>query len=128
MLPRFGYPGLGNDCNNLKGCKLTKIITSPCKAWPGEIELFDPLSFPMVGEWEEAVYQARGKNAIASIQVALLPGILPCVKEWRLENFPAHPTLATFPAKPHQDRMALLGLLVNTITELYQDASELPND
>lgn len=104
------------------------ILSSPVTAWPGEIEIHDTMTLPMAAAWEDALNAARGKRSFASLHLALLPGILACVKAWRLEGFPSAPTVDTFPVKPHQARAELIDALVKVIGEMYADEVTVPNE
>jgi hypothetical protein len=103
------------------------IIQSPCTEWPGEIELHDPMTLAIEAAWEDALADYEQAKSRGSQTLALLPGLLACVKEWRLENFPAHPTPETFPVRPRAARSELLAAVINGVSKLYEDGQEVPN-
>lgn len=109
---------------------MSRVITSPIKRWPGTVVLSDPLTFPQVFAFEDAIraVQAEGKDINQSrVDGMILPGILACVEEWHLENIPEHPTIENFPATPPVSRSRLIAWLIESITELYTEADDVPN-
>ncbi len=110
---------------------MSKILTSPVKKWPGEVILSDPLTFPQVFAFEDALGAAReqGENAtVLRANAALLPGVIACVEEWHLANFPEHPTPETFPATPARASAQVVAWLVGEIGKLFSEAEEVPNE
>ena len=107
-----------------------ETIVSPVKRYVGEVVLADPLTFPQVFAFEDAVEATRGLGDSATpmrVNSAMIPAIIACVEEWRLTNFPAHPTPDTFPATPVAASMQLIGWLITEITVLFREAEEVPN-
>lgn len=115
---------------------MSKVITSPVKRWPGTVTLSDPLTFPQVFAFEDAneAVQAEVNNgakddlSVARVSWLILPGVLSCVEAWNLKDFPAAPTVDTFPATPKLSRAYLIAWLVREITALYREAEESPNE
>ena len=101
-------------------------ITSPSARFPGVVVLHDPLSYPQVVALEEAVQQAREADGAAA-DLALLPGLLVCVAEVRLEGIPAKPTPDTWPATPRKAAAELLRWLTSEIMTVYVGETEIPN-
>ena len=76
------------------------------------MEFHDPLTYPQIFEWEDAIEEvqalyakhkkAKTLPALARVNFLLLPGIIPSVKAWKLKNVPKEPTPDTFPATPNQ--------------------------
>lgn len=109
---------------------MSKRIESPVKRWPGYVVLSDPLTFPMVYAFEDAlnaVQIAKDDLTTTRADQLILPGMLACVEEFELEGFPTHPTAETFPATPRIPSNRLIAWLVSEISKLYQEASTIPN-
>lgn len=104
-----------------------KTISSPVERWPGTVTLYDPMTLLQEAAWEDAFLAARSAKSRAGSWLALLPGILACVQEWRLEGVPERPTVETFPVRPREDAARLIAWLITEITELYREASDVPN-
>lgn len=110
---------------------MSKIITSPVKKWPGTVVLSDPLTFPQLFAFEDAINAVReGAEGMTNDKAdgLLLPGILACVEEFQLTGFPAHPTFETFPSTPRIASNRLIAWLAKEITALYQEAETVPNE
>lgn len=105
------------------------VITSPIKRFPGTVTIPAYLTFPQATAWEKAGQAAQAlKDAPGSTDAeylgAWLPGIMAVVEAWNLEGFdPASP-----PSTPRMSVIRLITWLIGAITELYQDAEEVPND
>lgn len=106
---------------------MPKIIQSPVERWPGTVTLHEPMTLVQEAAWEDAFADARNAKSRASRTLAILPGIFANVKEWKLDSFPAQPTVETFPTRPRQAAAELMAWLINEITELYKEA-EVPNE
>jgi len=108
-----------------------KIIESPIKRWPGKVTLHDPLTFPMVFAFEDALAEIReqGTDSARGFYAAL-GGILPCVEEWGLSGngFPENVTLENFPAVPRASSHKLIAWLIREITDLFMESEEVPNE
>lgn len=100
-----------------------KTITSPVRRFPGTVTLSDPLSYPQVYAWRDAIEaaQAAGEDAIKA-NGALVSGILSVVEEWHLAGVDP----ARFPATPAQSAAALVGWLVGEISALFAEAETVP--
>ncbi len=127
---------------------MSKVIQSPVKRWPGMVTLHDPLSYPQLIAWEDAINaadkseladEARAKNPDGKLTLGaigarprlaqtVLPGILACVEKWELQSFPEIVTLDTFPSTPRMPALMLISWLMAEINKLYDDAGEVPNE
>ena len=110
---------------------MSKTIKSPVKQWPGEVVLADPLTFPQILAFEDAIGQVKAagnKITQARADGLTIPGIIPCVEEWRLVGFPAEVTEATFPASPRVPCTQLIIWMVKELTVLFKDSETIPND
>ncbi len=110
---------------------MSKIITSPVDKWPGTVTLSDPLTFPQALAVEDALAAAKelGEEASQRRQnYTVLPGLLGCVEEWDLENFPKNPTADTFPSTPAKPNAEIIGWLIDEIIGLYYEAEPDPNE
>ena len=103
-----------------------KVITSPVKRFSGTVTLSDPLTFPQVIALQAAfdATQALEKPTPASVNYALLPGVLGCVEAWGLSGFPQVVTAETFPATPPVSSGRLIAWLVEEVSKLYQEADD----
>ena len=109
---------------------MPKRIESPVKRFTGYVILSDPLSFPQVVAYQDALIAAQelGETTWSKIRHAVLPGILACVQEWGLEGVPEAPGVDTFPATPLQSAGKLVEWLQNEITALLQEEETVPNE
>ena len=108
---------------------MSRVIESPVKRFSGTVVLSDPLTYPQVFAFGDALEESRTEEAMRDVRrqiYALLPGVLACVEEWHLENVPAHPARDTFPATPSKPAAQLAAWLVNEITALYDEAENVP--
>lgn len=107
---------------------MSKIITSPVKRWAGTVKISDPLTFPQVFAFQDAIEAAkRAESSVMASNAAWLPGILACVEAWELENFPRNPTPETFPATPPGSSARLIAWLIGEIGGLFQESDPDPN-
>ncbi len=106
---------------------MSKVVTSPVKRFPGTVTLADPLTYPQVIAWGEALDAARQEQTRPRINYALLPGVFGCVEKWALDGVPELPTPETFPSTPLVSSAQLLSWLVGEISKLFEEAEEIPN-
>jgi len=110
---------------------VSKVIVSPVKRWPGEVILSDPLTLAQDIAFMDAMEAGRehGENyASVHLRAAILPGILACVEEWKLEGLPTPPTIENFPATPMTSSARLIVWLWEEIANLHLEAEEVPNE
>jgi len=110
---------------------MSKIITSPVKKYPGTVTLADPLTFPQAIAFEgmlDAVKTLNGDATQTKVNQVCLPGILACVEDWKLDNFPDAPALDNWPATPRVASATLVDWLISEITGLYGEAEPDPNE
>jgi len=108
---------------------LSKVITSPVKRFSGTVVLSDPLTYPQVFAFQdalEAIKELGGDANYLRVQYAALPGILKCVEEWHLEGVPAHPGADNFPATPMASAAQLISWLFGEISKLNDEAENVP--
>ena len=108
---------------------MSKVITSPVKRFSGTVILSDPLTYPQIFAWQDAIEDSNAEEARKDVRrqiYALLPGILKCVEEWQLKGVPEHPTRDTFPATPDGPATELVTWLVREITTLHDEAENVP--
>lgn len=123
---------------------MPKILTSPIARFPGTVVLKDPLTYPDLIAWSEAMSNARiaaeqsqrrakdmempelASAGGASSDAALIPGILACVSEWHLDNFPAKPTAETWPATPRKSVIEMITWLSGGISDLMSEEETIP--
>jgi len=107
-----------------------KIVQYESEKWPGTVGIYEPLTIDQEAAWEYALSDfskalKRGGGTSAG-DSALLPGILACVQEWKLADFPERVSPATFPSKPRAERHKLIMWLAEQISIVY-GASDDPN-
>ena len=110
---------------------MSKVITSPVKRWPGTVTLSDPLSYPQVFAFQNALDISKelgGGASVDQFHYALLPGCCKCVEKWDLVGLPDVLTPDTFPATPRKSAAELVSWLIGEIVLLYQEAEEIPNE
>lgn len=113
-----------------------RIIESPVEHFKGTVELSDPLTFPQVIGFQDAIRETmklisedgRENIVLAKLHFALLPGILPCVEKWELENLPEKLTIKNFPATPMTAAGLLVDWLRDEILSLVVEAESVPNE
>ena len=114
---------------------MSKIITSPVEKFPGTVTLSNPLTFPQFLAVQDAVLGIQALRdepdgdtlTQERINFMYLPGLIGCVEEWRLENFPEEVTEDTFPVTPGVASNELIVWLLSEIISLYNEAEEVPN-
>ena len=96
--------------------------------------LHDPLTYPQVIAYQDAISDVvkltgDGKEpTLQKLHFTLLPGIIPCVEKWNLENIPENPTVDTFPATPMQAAGELIDWLREEVLLLITQATTVPNE
>jgi len=113
-----------------------RIIESPVERFKGTVQLSDPLTFPQVIAFQDAIRETMqviskdGKEnvSLAKLHYGLLPGILACVEKWELENIPEKLTADNFPATPMTAAGELVDWLREEITMLVIEAESVPNE
>lgn len=125
-----------------------KRVESPNRRWGGYVIISEPLTIPQTIAFEDAVSNAR-ENAVVRGEIEsvvidggeeikrlrsisehykydLLSGIIPCVEEWGLRNFPENVTVDTFPGSPKIESANLIAWLIAEITNVYV-GNDIPN-
>lgn len=109
------------------------VIKSPSSYFEGEIEIDDQLGYPQLAAYERCVL-AAGKliatnetAGFAELRLLMIPGILACVKSWRLAHVPEKPTLETFPSTPREAAGDLYEWIVKSIREVINGENSGPN-
>jgi len=108
---------------------MSKTIESPVKKWSGTVTLHDPLTFPQVLAFQDALDAARALDdnvSVSRVNYTLLPGIIECVESWNLDGISNNPTPDDLPASPSLSSAELIGWLINEITQLFREANEVP--
>jgi len=122
---------------------MSKTIVSPVKKWQGTVILHDPLTVSMAMAFEtsrdnasevkdklkEIHFEEKTFKDITAAKFtnAWLPGVLACVEKFNLVGFPENVGIDNFPATPKISSASLLAWLIAEITQLYQEADEVPN-
>lgn len=68
----------------------------------------------------------RKDVSVAKLHNTLLPGLMPCVKEWNLEGLGNPPD--PLPALPRGPITLLISWLVVEITNLFNESEKVPNE
>ena len=90
--------------------------------WPGYVVLPSYMSFPMLGQWEKGMADAKmaGEGDVTSeFFHKLLKPVLFIVKEWHIEGLPDKVDEDTFPAS-HK----FIGWLIDEVSDLYTRTNE----
>ena len=108
---------------------MSKVITSPVKRFPGTVTLSDPLTFPQVFAFDDAIKEV---NALPEDDTSwtrkyyiIMQGICPCIEQWNLEGL-GQLTADNFPATPKVPIANLIMWLAGEIYQLYRDAEDVP--
>ena len=114
---------------------MSKTITSPVKRWPGTVVISDPLSYPQLLRFREALGATRtvkedadGDPDWMAVNYAVLPGVMACIEEYHLQGFPEQVTLDTWPATPPVSSARLIAWLIEEINKLMAEADPDPNE
>ena len=109
---------------------MAKQIESPVERFPGSVTLYDPLTFPQVIAYQDAINSVidMGETTWSKLRYEILSGIIPCVETWELEGVPEKPTPDNFPATPLQASGELVEWLQEEITSLLTEAETVPNE
>ena len=110
---------------------MSKVITSPIDRWQGTVTLSDPLTYPQVMAFQDALAVVRGLDedtSVAEANYALLPGVFKCVEKWELDGIGENPTVDSFPATPALSAAQLVAWLIQEVSNLFQEAEEIPKD
>jgi len=106
---------------------VSRIISSPVKAWPGSVTIRDPLLWPEFITLHRAILLSKACEADeAEKATLLLPGLCAMVEEWHLIGLGAL-TPETWPASPLKDSFELIGWLMAEAGRLMAGAEEVPN-
>jgi len=106
-----------------------KTIISPVDRFPGAITIPDWLTIPQAQAWETALREVetmrKGDANLADVEylVAWWSGISAVVEAWDLQGFSHDPLQTT----PRGAVIQLFGWIIDAITGLYMDASDIPN-
>lgn len=109
------------------------IYQCPVKHFEGEIEIESALGYPQLASYERCVISAgrllktNEEAGFAELRLLMIPGILACVKSWRLANVPDRPTLETFPSTPKKDAAELYDWLVSVLRSVINGEDSRPN-
>ena len=98
---------------------MSKIIPCPISHFAGQIIVPDFVNYEVLTEWQHSAvrslklfdrlppgedgkpgYVYKPDTVDADFRVLRIPVILLYVEKWELKNFPANPTVKTFPATP----------------------------
>ena len=127
----MGYRGRGVEIGDIF---IGKIINSPNEHFTGTVELYDPLTYPQVVAYQEAIAEVQsliadnGEVSMMKLRLTLLPSILDCVSKWKLANIPKRPTVKTFPATPIIDATLLWEWLQEELNSLLVGVNEVPKE
>lgn len=96
-----------------------KQIEINTEKWKGHVILHDPIPLVMLANFEEAVIEALNidKNlGKAKAHAKLIPSLVECVKEWKIEGFPENVTAETFPGAGSGMSKIDIAQIINFIT------------
>jgi len=107
---------------------MSKVCTSPVKKWPGTVVISDPLSYPQLLRFREALGSIGGNDDWMAVNFAVLPGVMACIEEYHLQGFPEQVTLENWPATPPVSSAKMIAWLINEINALMAEAEPDPNE
>ena len=107
---------------------MSKVCTSPVKKWPGTVVISDPLSYPQLLRFREALGAVGGNDDWMAVNYAVLPGVIACIEEYHLQGFPEQPTAENWPATPPTSSARLIAWLIGEINALMAEAEPDPNE
>ena len=103
--------------------------------WGGNITIHSHLTYPQVIAYESSIaagqeyLEEHGEDAMTAVYNHLvLPGVIGCIEEWELADFPETVTADTFPATPRVAAAKLLVWVIESIRETMRDDEDIPND
>lgn len=109
------------------------IHSCPVPGFEGEIEIEDALNYRQLAAYERGMIAANkliktNEDAgLAEIRVLVIPGLIACVKSWRLKSVPERPTLDTFPSTPRDEAGDLYLWLLDLIRRKIEGEDSAPN-
>ena len=105
---------------------MSKRVVSPVKKFSGTVVLKDPLSYPFVLKYEDAVrtVKAAENPEVGVMYAPFIPLFIEAVEKWELANFPENPTASEFPGTPRGAVFALVAWLIGEITEIYRGSED----
>ena len=107
---------------------MSKVCVSPVKKWAGTVVISDPLSYPQLLRFREALGAVGGNDDWMAVNYAVLPGVMACIEEYHLQGFPEQVTLDNFPATPPVSAARLVAWLIGEINALMAEAEPDPNE
>lgn len=111
---------------------MSKVITSPVEHFSGTVTLHDPLTYPQLFSFQDAMdiateLREENEESLYKWNYAILPGIFACVENWDLEGISNGVTPETFPSTPALASVETIAWLVNEITSLVIEAETVKN-
>lgn len=110
---------------------MPKIVDCPIKGFGGSVVFHDPLTYPILIKYEEAVDKARTAvtetDSLLKMRSALLPGILVCIAEWKLDSGKNY-TVEDFPASPKKAAAEIIDWLMEQIGAIITGEDTDPNE
>jgi hypothetical protein len=107
---------------------MSRICASPVKKWPGTVIISDPLSYPQLLRFREALGAVGGNDDWMAVNYAVLPGVMACIEEYHLQGFPEQVTAENWPATPPVSSAKLIAWLIGEINALMAEAEPDPNE
>ena len=109
---------------------MPKRIESPVERFPGYVVLHNPLTYPRVMAFQDAIgeVQELGDTTWIKLRYTLMPGILACVESWEIDGVPEDPTPDNIPATPLVAAGELVNWLQDEITALLVETETVPNE
>jgi hypothetical protein len=85
------------------------IYTCDVPGFEGEVEIDDHLNYPQLAAYErgmisaQKVIETNDSAGFAELRLCVVPGLIACVKAWRLKGVPERVSLETFPSTPKKE-------------------------
>lgn len=108
------------------------IYQCPVETFGGEVEIDDFLNYRQLASYERGMIAAKRlmeaspDAGVAEIRVHTLPGVLSCVKAFRLRNVSERPTLEDFPSTPRKEAGELYLWLLEIVREKIESEDAAP--
>lgn len=96
--------------------------------WPGSVTIYQPLTLPQSELIEPAIDSRQKQTRMSEFDRLQLPVVLACVEKFELADFPAEPTMETWPISPRNPSRMLIQWIFNEILKVYFGELEIPNE
>jgi len=109
------------------------IYQCPVALYDGEVELDEYLNYRQLASYErgmiaaQKILQTNPDSGFAEIRLVVIPGIISCVKVWRLKGLPEKMTIEDFPSTPKKEAGDLYLWLLELVKKKIEGEDASPN-